>query len=107
MTSSGRQLRAFVVRHPATVYFLATFAISWTGALVVAAYALVHARGLSRTTGLMMFPLMLLGPCMAGIALTRITEGASGLKQLFAEMRRIGLGYWYALLIPPSLILIV
>lgn len=101
-------LQAVVVRHPAGVYFVITFAISWTGALLVAAPALLRSNPLPKTTGLMMFPIMILGPCLTGIALNRIAGGASTLHELFARMRRIRLGPWYAgLLIPPSLILIV
>jgi membrane protease YdiL (CAAX protease family) len=103
-----RRLRALIARHQVTLYFAGTFAISWVGALAVAAPALLRGDPLPRMVGLMMFPIMLLGPCLTGITLTRIIDGRSGLNELFSQMRRIHIGSWYAgLLIPPSLILIV
>ena len=103
-----RQLRAFVARHQVTLYFAATFAISWVGALSVAGPALLRGNALPKTVGLMMFPIMLLGPCLTGVTLTRMIGGRSGLNELFSQMWRIRVGLWYAgLLIPPSLILIV
>jgi len=103
-----RGLRALVTHHPVTVYFVVTFAISWTGALAIAARAFMRGESLPKMTGLMMFPIMLLGPCLAGIALTGILRGANGLKELLTQMRQIRLAWWYAsLLIPPTLILTV
>jgi len=103
-----RGLRALVTRHPVTIYFVVTFAISWTGALSIAARAFMRGESLPKMTGLMMFPIMLLGPCLAGIALTGILRGANGLKELLTQMRQIRLAWWYAgLLIPPTLILTV
>ena len=101
-------LRAFIARHQVTAYFVGTFAISWTGALAVATPALLRGNPLSKMTGLMMFPIMLLGPSLTGIALTRVVGGLIGLNALFMQMRRIRLGRWYTgLLIPPTLIFLV
>lgn len=103
-----RRLWAFVARHQVTLYFAATFAISWVGALSVAASALLHRDPLPKMVGLMMFPIMLLGPCLTGVTLTRMIGGRSGLNELFSQMWRTRVGLWYAgLVIPPSLILIV
>src|SRR5215471_6309176 len=105
---SARELRALVIRHPVTIYFVVTFAISWTGALAVAAPALVRGDPMPKMTGLMMFPIMLFGPWLTGITMIRIVRRASGLKELLTQMRQVRLGWWYAgLLIPPSLILTV
>lgn len=54
-----------------------------------------------------MFPAMLLGPPIASFALTRALEGGSGLHDLFARMRhvRFPIKWWFALLIPPALVL--
>lgn len=102
------RLQGLVSRHPATIYFAATFAISWTGALAVAAPALLHGRSVPKMAGLMMFPTMLVGPWVTGMALNRIVGGKTGLKKLFSRMGHIRVGGWYAgLLIPPSLILVV
>jgi membrane protease YdiL (CAAX protease family) len=57
-----------------------------------------------------MFPAMLVGPSVAGITLTAMVDGRAGLRDLLSRIRkaRVG-GRWYAvaILIPPSLILVV
>jgi uncharacterized protein len=97
-------------RYPIATYFAATYALSWGGALLLAAPKLARGVALTRTDGLLMFPVMLVGPSLAGIACTALVDGKSGLRALFARLRRWRVGAWWyaaALLIPPTLILAV
>jgi uncharacterized protein len=96
-------------RSPVATYFALTFVISWTGALAVAAPCLIRHQLLPKITGILMFPVMLIGPSVAGIALTRIVDGKRGLRVLLSQMFRARVPpRWYmALLLPPALVLTV
>jgi len=101
--------QAIIRRSPVVTYFALTFVISWTGALAVAAPYLIHHQLLPKIAGILMFPVMILGPSLAGIVLTRIVDGKRGLRVLLSQMFRARVpSRWYmALLLPPALVLTV
>ena len=96
-------------RRPVVAYFALTFLISWTGALAVAVPHLIRHQPLPKMTGILMFPVMLLGPSLVGITLTRIVDGKDGLRILFRQMFRAWVppGWYTTLLVPPVLVLTV
>lgn len=96
-------------RSPVTAYFVLTFALSWLGALAVAAPWLLRGHEPDKMAGLLMFPAMILGPCIASLVLTGLLEGRAGLRALARRIvcRPTHAAWLLMLLIPPVLILVV
>ena len=95
-------------RHPLLGYYAAVYAISWGGILIVVAangFDVVHLRAMD--TGII-FVAMLLGPSVAGVAMTAALEGRSGLSRLKVSLVlwRVGVR-WYALALLTMPVLLV
>ena len=91
-------IRTFLRTHPLAAYFVLTFAISWGGVLLV-----VAPHGIPGTTEQTdrLFPYvylaMLAGPSVAGILLTGLVHGRTGLRDLLSRLLRWRVGArWYA-----------
>jgi membrane protease YdiL (CAAX protease family) len=97
----GETTTAFIKRHEVATYYALTFAISWTGML------LVGGRGFFAGTNWQTDPLfqlavlaLLAGPPVAGLLLTGIVSGTAGFGELFSRLIRWRVGArWYALAI--------
>jgi membrane protease YdiL (CAAX protease family) len=89
----------FVHAHPLAAYFALTFAISWGGVLAVVGRSGIP--GTREQIDALMAPAvmaMLLGPPVAGIALTAIVHGTPGLRELLSRLMRWRVGArWYAI----------
>jgi membrane protease YdiL (CAAX protease family) len=85
----------FVKRHPLAAYFILAYAISW----IIWSPLVLSARGMI-TAQLPSYwhYFGAAGPILAAILVTRITEGASGLRGLFGRMVRWRVGiHWLAI----------
>ncbi|MFW9957545.1 MAG: CPBP family intramembrane glutamic endopeptidase [Candidatus Odinarchaeota archaeon] len=97
-------------RHPIAYYTLVAYLIPWVGSLLIAGPKYLNGEIVSLGDAMYMWLTMLAGPSIAGISLTYIVDGRSGLSHLFSRMRRWRNGIsWYAiaLFLPPVLILFV
>jgi uncharacterized protein len=88
-------------------YFLLCFGISWTGGLLVLLPTLLRHEPFQKMVGLLMFPVLLIGPPSAGLGLTLLYSGRKGIRALGQRMRRwqVERGFYLtAFCIPPLLI---
>jgi membrane protease YdiL (CAAX protease family) len=102
------RLKNLIQKYPVASYFILTFAISWFGAFILVAPNLLRKQPITKLDGLLMFPVMITGPALVSILLTRILEGKQGLRNLWSKIFRwrLPLKWWLvAFLIPPCIIL--
>jgi len=100
---------SYVRRWAAATYFVLTFAISWSGALVLLgprAFPLRWER--FETFGPAFFTVILVGPFLASLLSTSLIDGRAGLCAVLSRLRRwrVGAG-WYACALVPALLLAV
>lgn len=103
-------IKAFIQRHPIATYFGIAYIFSYGSFLVLVGPKLLRGEAMQATDAFILFPVIIVGVCLAGITLTAIVDGRSGLRDLFSRMGRWRVGVlWYAvaLFIPPVLILAV
>ncbi len=103
-------LKNLIQKYPVSCYFIMAFTISWLGAFIVVAPKLLSGQPIPKMDGILMFPVMIIGPAVAGITLTAVTDGKTGIRNLRSRMVKWKVSVkWYliALLIPPCLIIIV
>lgn len=107
--TAERAPASILQRYPVTAYFLLTLAISWAGALAIAAPSLIRGAPMPRLSGILIFPAMLLGPLISGLLMTRAVDGPLGIRALVKRLIHWRVSpRWYAvLLLPPLLILLV
>ena len=105
-------ISVFIKRHPVLAYFILTFAISWSGVLLV----IGGPSGIPGTPEQFerLLPIvvlaMLAGPSVAGVLLTGLVYGRVGLREFLSRLLRWRVGArWYAvaLLTAPVLVTVV
>jgi membrane protease YdiL (CAAX protease family) len=103
-------LKKYIQSHPVTSYFFTTFGISWLGAFILVAPKLLQHQPIEKMDGLLLFPIMLIGPPAASIIFTASIHGKEGLRSLLSKVVKWKVPVkWFllALLLPPCLMMLV
>lgn len=105
------KVKAFLRRHPVATYFTLVLLISYGSFLLVVGPKFLRG-GTEQTSDAeyVMFPIIVFGVCLVGLALTGLLDGKTGLINLFSRIGRFRVNVrWYAvsLLTPPILLLAV
>jgi uncharacterized protein len=103
--------KAVVQRHPVVTYFGLVLLISYGSFAVLIGPKLLRGEAMQPTEAeYVLFPVLVVGVCLVGLALTGMLDGWSGLRDVFARIGRWRAGVrWYAvaLLTPPVVMLAV
>jgi len=97
-------MAALIKKHPLLAYYLLTFALSWSGfVLVVGPESLVNTNWQAEEAFLSAIMVMLAGPSIAGLLLTGLVDGRAGYRDLFSRLRKWRVGIrWYAIAVLPA-----
>jgi membrane protease YdiL (CAAX protease family) len=100
---------ALIRRFPLVAYFALAYGISGIALAVVGLPSFTSGTASYGARSLLVFPLMVVGVAAAGLALTAVTSGRPGLRDLRRRMGRwrVGLAGYAILLVPPVVILAV
>jgi hypothetical protein len=106
-----QRINDFLQRHPVATYFGLVLLISYGSFLLVVGPKLLRG-GTEQASDAeyILFPIIVFGVCLVGLALTGLLDGKTGLRNLFSRLGRFRVdARWYAvaLLTPPALILAV
>jgi hypothetical protein len=94
-----KTIKAFIKRHPLLSYFALAFAISWSGVLFVAGGpgGISANREASEMQVTLLYPVLIVGPSVAGILLTALLYGRAGLSEFGSRLLKWRIGArWYA-----------
>jgi membrane protease YdiL (CAAX protease family) len=93
-----RTMTAFLRRHPSASYFALAFALSWGGVLAVVAPGPIPAPPQqAQRLFTFVYLAMLIGPAVAGIALTAVVAGPRGVRDFRERLLRWRVATrWYA-----------
>ncbi len=93
-------IKDFTKRYSVLLYFSLTFALSWSGVLVIIGRSGELPASMAELQKLLPVAIvgMLVGPSVAGILLTGLVYGKEGLRALLSRMRKWRVGaQWYAI----------
>ena len=103
-------ISVFIKRHPVLTYFILTFAISWSGFILVVGGPSGFPGVPEQFETLLPFVAwaMLAGPSVAGILLIGLVYGRAGFRELLSRLLRWRVGVrWYAVALLPAPLLAV
>ena len=96
-----KTIKAFLKSHPVVSYYALAFAITWGTILIVVGVgpnAILATKEQYSTMMAFLYPMMLVGPSVAGILLTGLLYGRAGLREFGSRLTRWRVGArWYAL----------
>src|SRR5215216_972284 len=87
--------KAFVESHPVMSFYALAFAITWGTILIVVGVgpsAILATKEQYETPMSFLYPMMLVGPSVAGIVLTGLLYGRAGLRELRSRLLRWPVG---------------